>query len=677
MKFINNVVNETRKISGFSKEEFLEIKGTLSKFKSENLDQENVDDYLKKKISPEFIEFYSTYMIEIQKFYERYLFQNENLEYSVFKLEIVKELELISENLLNLSLNSRNIRRLLKNNIYLKEVLKSSQKLHDNSKDLISRYSTSLKEAKAINDNKVYLWIEINKIVNKSFTINENISELENWDDISELYGFIESINTKPSKKKKRKKKRIESLTFHFNDLFHFFSEQHGAQISFYSELIYILYQNKFLVEFEDEFVNILERKEIIQELKKFVIPIIKKLIEDKLKDIIGEIVELVEKYKIEEDKKKINLKQLLEKKISLYLPKIVEYYFISLEKKYQESISEVTELNRFKNIINSYSEKVDAFSSLLKELQERVFEFDIVLRPYEEITTALKKVFNSVSSEIARKKEEYLYYLKSVKNERLRDKIRNYMTKKIEEVNDLINSYQDEIAEIVREEFPQLQKIREILSEYKLNISQIKDDLYNEIKSVKEKNVEFHHLIKQWEDNFNQKKQQLGFLLSLLLKKIFKSFKDIIEEEGIIFDSLSEITMQKEDLEELPLNFAISKIMAEKMTEDELAERISELGSKISKLSKDLELHQEELSKLEDIMSTRVKMREGILMSDVKCSVCHKNINLAKEKLIKCPFCSSTFHYLCVAYWLSKYNSCPTCQNNFLDPNSGLFSIE
>jgi len=79
-------------------------------------------------------------------------------------------------------------------------------------------------------------------------------------------------------------------------------------------------------------------------------------------------------------------------------------------------------------------------------------------------------------------------------------------------------------------------------------------------------------------------------------------------------------------------------------------------------------------MSKLEEILSSRIKLREGISVSDVHCTVCHKYINIAKENIIVCPFCGSVFHYLCVAYWLSKFNSCPMCSNQFLDPNLGLF---
>ncbi|MFX1456189.1 MAG: RING finger domain-containing protein, partial [Promethearchaeota archaeon] len=62
---------------------------------------------------------------------------------------------------------------------------------------------------------------------------------------------------------------------------------------------------------------------------------------------------------------------------------------------------------------------------------------------------------------------------------------------------------------------------------------------------------------------------------------------------------------------------------------------------------------------------------------SDVQCTVCHKQLNFAKDKVITCPFCGSTYHYLCVASWMERYNTCPMCQNHFLEPHSNLFETQ
>ncbi len=56
-----------------------------------------------------------------------------------------------------------------------------------------------------------------------------------------------------------------------------------------------------------------------------------------------------------------------------------------------------------------------------------------------------------------------------------------------------------------------------------------------------------------------------------------------------------------------------------------------------------------------------------------VQCTVCHKYIWYGRNYTIQCSFCGSKFHYLCVDSWLKKYNSCPMCQNEFLNPSLSL----
>jgi uncharacterized CHY-type Zn-finger protein len=157
-------------------------------------------------------------------------------------------------------------------------------------------------------------------------------------------------------------------------------------------------------------------------------------------------------------------------------------------------------------------------------------------------------------------------------------------------------------------------------------------------------------------------------------MNKLYKNFKDLIDQEELLADNIKEITEQDGNINNIPLNFALSKILVDKLTEEELSERIKEIHLKIENLTKQANLYQNELSNLEITLKNKVKIREGIETDKVVCGVCHKNINLGKEQLIKCPFCGAVYHYLCVAFWLSKYNSCPSCQNVFLDPNAGIY---
>lgn len=55
--------------------------------------------------------------------------------------------------------------------------------------------------------------------------------------------------------------------------------------------------------------------------------------------------------------------------------------------------------------------------------------------------------------------------------------------------------------------------------------------------------------------------------------------------------------------------------------------------------------------------------------VKESKCTICHQKIRY-NQKSINCSYCESPYHYNCVSSWLLKYNSCPTCQNLFLNPD-------
>jgi hypothetical protein len=674
---MNNTFTETAEIKTFSKNEIIEIKKTLTGFKSNKTDESEINEYIETQLnlSPTVLNKFTPYLDEITKFLDLYIIHSQedstSKDYYYIKSGILAQLNLIINNLQDFNSNCSNVKRLLKNgNIFINNLLSDTIGLLRQSNDIASRIINSVKEPKNVFDDQLYLWNEINKIKNLNFKLNEIPKLLGNWEEFKELYVFIKSLN-EVFVKKRRKDKQETILTFHYDEVYHFFLAKNEQNINFYSDLTYLLKQNKIIEEFQgDEFINILERKEIIQNLKHFIKPLLKDLLLDKSEDIIIEIKEFNLKDKNVED----DLGNLKKQKIGVFLPKIVDYYIIGLEKKFQEKIQDDTETEEFEKIANFYYTRIDQFYSKIQEIEDWVLTLENYLKPYDSITESWRKIFSNLGAEIYRRKNEYLSFIKTVKDEDVRVNIRNFIKEKISELNDIIRTYEDETSLIIKEEFPQLTQIREILKRYTEKIQTIKDEVYKTLETKKTQDIDIYQIIRLWEDNFNRKRDQLTFLISLLINKLFKSFKELLDKEGFLFATITEISEQTERFEGLPLNFALSAFLAEKLTEDELRERIAEITSKINHLNNSLGLYQVELSKLEKLLANRVKVSKGISSSEVQCTVCHNYINFAKDKVITCPFCGSTYHYLCVAFWLSKYNSCPMCQNHFLEPHSELF---
>jgi len=64
-------------------------------------------------------------------------------------------------------------------------------------------------------------------------------------------------------------------------------------------------------------------------------------------------------------------------------------------------------------------------------------------------------------------------------------------------------------------------------------------------------------------------------------------------------------------------------------------------------------------------------KLKTAVISKEkqVQCTICHDFILIGTKATIKCSFCGSKFHNLCVSSWLMEHNSCPMCQNVFLNP--------
>jgi len=678
LRLFGNTFEGSREIKGYSKEEILSIKNSTSSLKSDGTKSQEMEDFLKSEFKLEVLNSFTEYFNEIKPFCENFFFSQTKKDYYFLKAVIIDELKLISSNLTNLSSNCRNVKRFVKNGGHIENYLTICKESINNLDDFILSLENFSVKIERDYENDISLWIEANKIKNLSFKLNLIPDDLNNWKEIQELAIYIQSLVEAKTTKKIKSRKGI-LLTFHFDELYQFFLSKSDGKKDSYGDLIYLLYQNKIFEEFEGEkFVNVLERKESVQRLRDKMRPIIIALIKDKLKENLQELEDLDKQYDLTGNGQgKLDLNRVMAQKFSEFLPQIVDLYFKGIDKKFQGAINDVSDSEKFVKIVNSNYDKVDDFALKIDEIDTWILTFDKILKPHESITATLKKTLANIISEIIRRKEEYINYLNNIKDEGLRVDVRSFVDEKIAEVNKLINSYEDETSVIIREELPQLREIRDLLTNYKIKIEQIKEEVYVKLDTYKESNIEMYSIIKYWEDNFNRKKQQLTFLLTVLMNKIFKSFKDLIDQESILFAEITEITKQTENFEGLPLNFALSSFLANRLSEDELRDRISEINSKINQLTSSLGLFELERSKIEEILSTKVKIREGVSVSNVQCTVCHKHINFAKDKLITCPFCGSTYHYLCVADWLSRYNSCPMCQNTFLDPNIGLFESE
>lgn len=679
MKLIFNKFNEKREISGFSKDELIEIKRRVSDYKSGKLDQSEIMNLLQNKFPEDLLAQHSIYIENLETFINKYLIKTiesqKKLEYDFYYLRsgLLEEIKLITNNLLNLKLNCQNSKRFLKENSYLNSYISRINKAFEKSKQIQARLKP-IQNTPTNYENLSKIWLQANKIKNLQYLMTHPNEDLEVWGEISSLYEYLREKGEKEKKGGIFSKKEAEVI-FQFKLLTDFISNTHKENFNFYCDLYFLLHKNENLAQVEEqEFSNILERKEIKNDLRTYLRSIIKDLITTQLKDFILEIDFFKTNSEYKKEDVLLDLESLEEKKIKIFLPQLVDLYFIGLENHYQSQATDLQDFESFDGIIQEYSEKIEKLYEKIDAIKIYSSNYQSFLNPYEDILVSLNKIFSNLLEDVYRRKEEFIYHLEAIKKEKMKKDIRTFVSEKIDELNSLIKEYRDEMAVLLKEKLPQLNNLEEIISTYKHQISSIKDDVYQKLREHEEKDLDQYQIIKKWEENYKRRKEQIGFLLSQYLTNLYKDFEGLIEKEEALFDRIKEITKYGTDQDELPLNYAFTSFLADKLTEDELRERIVELKAKLNKLSYMETLYQDELSQLEETLKTKVKIREGISTSNVQCGICRKEINFAKDKIIKCPFCDAVYHYLCVAFWLSKYNSCPACQNAFLDPNQSIY---
>jgi hypothetical protein len=319
---------------------------------------------------------------------------------------------------------------------------------------------------------------------------------------------------------------------------------------------------------------------------------------------------------------------------------------------------------------VKNYGINVNKIHDFLSQIEDWVLKFEGYLKPYDDITAPIKKTLYNLKSEITRKEEEFETYIESINEEKIRTEGKTVIDKHIKRISEMLSYYQQEISKTLSEEFPELKSVRKLLKQYKQETLEIEKEVAQIIEDMKSKGVSPYSVMKEWEEIFHEKTKQMKFALSLMVSKLFNSFKDVIKEEELFFETMKNIQLMEDDI---PLNFRFSFVLPEKLTEEKLKERIMAIRSQISLLDKLRELYSVELDKFENYVISKIKDRDKI--SSETCVVCHKKLNFSMDKFIKCPFCNSVMHYLCIAWWLESHGTCPVCNNNYLDPTSNMYS--
>jgi len=652
----NNFIS--RELKGFTKAEIEDIKKQLTDFEKRKSNESEIKDFISLKFELENFNRISEYLTNLEDFFSNYFDVGNLNKLNYFLSEILSELIHIKQRIRTLFLDLRNIRIILKNKMLIEKFFNDIKYSRDQCDNLIDFLQMNKKKLKPRFNNKIYRFIECSILKKTPFLIKKLPNNLEIWDPIKELYDITKEHTQNSIINENRQNNNI----FYLHDIISDSQKSRELESELIYDYFYLFYTiGVFYINKVEIFKDSTQKINIKEKLRSFLIDLLK----DFIISLISQSDEIYHEIKIIKKKEiTATLEKLRQKDINNFISKIIFEIYEKFETYYQERLEEPDCINKF-NLKNRQLIK------LLDDIVDWILEFENDLKPYDEITSNIKKTINNVSSEILRRQEEFENYAQSIYEEKVKAEAKSLIDKKMDKLNNLLDYYQQETSRTLNQEFPELENIKNMLRNYKLETIEIQKEITKLFEDIKQKGVSPYSLVKEWEKNFTQKTNQMKFALYLLISKLFISFKEIIGEEEILFNTIKNIGLLDH---EIPLNYRFTALFPEKMSDDELKERIQSITSQIKKSNREISLYQKEISKLEEILSSRVKLREGISVSDVQCTVCHKYIDFARNNIIVCPFCGSVFHYLCVAFWLSEYNSCPMCNNQFLDPNLGLF---
>ena len=72
-----------------------------------------------------------------------------------------------------------------------------------------------------------------------------------------------------------------------------------------------------------------------------------------------------------------------------------------------------------------------------------------------------------------------------------------------------------------------------------------------------------------------------------------------------------------------------------------------------------------------------KLNMGEFTKVNRVQCPICRQYVWQGRSDTIECSFCGSKYHSKCVTNWLTRYNSCPLCQNVYLKPKENIIKLQ
>ncbi|MFX0103663.1 MAG: RING finger protein [Candidatus Hodarchaeota archaeon] len=367
--------------------------------------------------------------------------------------------------------------------------------------------------------------------------------------------------------------------------------------------------------------------------------------------------------------------------KLSAILPKLLKKSLEQEEKKLMAlSIKEDLKAGKQK-----LSEIRDVYSQALKDIGDFIGVLGSILP--EEYNSSMNPLLESMSyqeQDLTRFFTKMEFFFQETQTQEEKVKIRGEIRVILDEIDELISDYEKAIGEKLKQKFLELEQILVILNDFKVKYNDITVKLNSTIRKYDAfKLTNIINDIKTFMEKRNATIKLINNMILVDMKENFLKVSRLMKGIQGIIQNNTNISIEMGEVIDSEFNAKLEDI--EKILEIDTGD--NGLGNELL-IKKELSMIEERLSELSAIKNTLEDKRDRFLFKLLdeeekgkfleekkigECIICFNPVSALEDEgdVIQCPHCFRIGHYLCLAFWLQKYNICPVCHGKLVSPEN------
>jgi hypothetical protein len=364
------------------------------------------------------------------------------------------------------------------------------------------------------------------------------------------------------------------------------------------------------------------------------------------------------------------------DEKSSAILPKVLKH---SLDREERDLMGFSIEQG-----LDAGKEKVAEVKSTWETRVNGVSAWAAAIRPVllDEFETVLTPVEESLPyqiQEITRFTGKMDFYFQETKSQEDKVLIRDEIRVVLKDIDELVGKFEADAGQLLGNTFLDLEQAGRVIAEFKAAFEEKIETLNKTMK----RNDAFKmvNLVEEIKDFFEKRNEKINLIKNMILvdlkENVLMISRDASELNALLRDqkgfSIERGTFAPTEVApESEATAVLDDAMVETIEEDEFT------------LKKRLSLIEARLNELETIRKSLDDQKDKLLFRLMKdeekpkflqqrrvgeCIICYEPITTLDEDVVVCPHCGRLAHYLCIAYWLEKYQVCPVCQGALVSP--------